>query len=342
LAKSVEGDRAHRLVARLDETLSAMSGMLNTLLDVNQIEAGTVQAETVSFPINDLLERMRDEFCYHTRAKGLALRVVPCGLSIRSDPQLLEQMIRNLLSNAVKYTEHGKVLLGCRRRGGTLSIEVWDTGIGIPDEELTSIFEEYRQLDNPARERSRGLGLGLSIVQRLANLLGHRVRVRSHLGKGSVFAIEVMIPKSETEPRPEPDRHIAANPFAATSRRTGTILVIEDDPEVCELLELVLKADGHGTVTAKDGVAALELVAREMVQPDLILADYNLPGGMNGLQATNKLQETLHRQIPFIILTGDISTGTLRDIAAQGCVHLNKPVKLKELTQAIQRLLSVL
>ena len=178
-------------------------------------------------------------------------------------------------------------------------------------------------------------------MQRLGNLLGHRVRVRSHLGKGSVFAIEVTLPKSETAPRPEPYRHITADPIAAAGRRTGAILVIEDDPEVRELLELVLKADGHGAVTAQDGVAALELVAREKVQPDLILADYNLPRGMNGLQAANKLGETLHRQIPFIILTGDISTGTLRDIAGQGCVHLNKPVKLWELTQAIQRLLPV-
>src|ERR1700687_6038444 len=118
--------------------------------------------------------------------------MVPCGLSIRSDPRLLEQMIRNLLSNALKYTKRGKVLLGCRRRPGMLSIEVWDTGVGIPDGELQAIFEEYHQLDNAARERSRGLGLGLSIVQRLGKLMGHRVRVGSRLGKGSVFAIEIM------------------------------------------------------------------------------------------------------------------------------------------------------
>ena len=198
LAKAVEGERCKKLVARLDETLGAMSGMLNTLLDINQIEAGTVFAEMVRFPIDDLLERLRDEFTYHAQAHRLALRVVPCSLSIRSDPRLLEQMIRNLLSNALKYTKRGKVLLGCRRREGMLSIEVWDTGIGIPDAELQAIFEEYHQLDNAARERSRGLGLGLSIVQRLGNLLGHRVRVRSRLGKGSVFAIEVMLAAGRT------------------------------------------------------------------------------------------------------------------------------------------------
>ena len=116
-------------------------------------------------------------------------------------------MIRNLLSNALKYTKRGKVLLGCRRREGMLSIEIWDTGVGIPEEELQAIFEEYHQLDNAARERSRGLGLGLSIVQRLGNLLGHRVRVRSHPGKGSVFAIEVMLPPSEAAAQRERHRH---------------------------------------------------------------------------------------------------------------------------------------
>ena len=201
LAKLVEGERAQKLVTRLDETLSAMSGMLNTLLDINQIEAGIVQAEMANFPINDLLSRMRDEFTYHANASRLALRVVPCSLSVHSDPRLLEQMMRNLLSNALKYTKRGKVLLGCRRHEGMLSIEVWDTGIGIRDEELQEIFEEFHQVDNAARERSRGLGLGLSIVQRLGNLLGHRIRVRSQPGKGSVFAVDVMLPSGGTTPQ---------------------------------------------------------------------------------------------------------------------------------------------
>lgn len=339
LAKIVEEERAQKLVARLDETLSAMSGMLNALLDINQLEAGTVRAETVSFPINDLLDRLKDEFAYHAQAQRLALRVVSCGISIRSDPRLLEQMIRNLLSNAVKYTKRGKVLLGCRRRPGMLSIEVWDTGVGIPDEELQAIFEEYHQLDNAARERSRGLGLGLSIVQRLGNLLGHRVRVHSHPGKGSVFAIEVMLLPGGTASQLEHKWHGIDDGIVEGIRRTGTILVVEDNPEVRELLEHHLKDEGHHTATAPDGIAALELVARGTVRPDLILADHNLPNGMNGLQVTAKLREQLHRQIPVVILTGDISTATLRDIALQDCVQLNKPVKLKDLTQVIQRLL---
>ena len=250
--KTIEGEKAQKLVARLDETLGAMSGMLNTLLDINQIEAGTVRAELITFPINDLFDRLRDEFTYHAQAKRLALRVVPCGLSIHSDPRLLEQMIRNLLSNALKYTKRGKVLLGCRRREGMLSIEIWDTGIGIPDEELQAIFEEYHQLDNAARERSRGLGLGLSIVQRLGKLLGHRVRVRSHLGKGSVFAIEVVLATGEQRRHSiEHHRHGSDEAIVEGGRRTGAILVVEDDPEVRELLELLLKDEGHRAATRR-------------------------------------------------------------------------------------------
>ncbi len=221
LAKVVEGERAQKLVARLDETLGAMSGMLNALLDINQIETGTIRAEPVSFPVNDLLDRMRDEFGYHAEAQELALRVVPCGLSIHTDPRLLEQMIRNLLSNALKYTRHGKVLLGCRRRGGVLSIEIWDTGIGIAEGELHAIFEEYHQVDNAARERSRGLGLGLSIVQRLASLLRHHVRVRSTPDKGSVFAVEVTLPPGEAASQAERRRLDMTAKHAEASTAAG-------------------------------------------------------------------------------------------------------------------------
>lgn len=339
LAKTVEGEKAQKLVARLDETVNVMSSMLNTLLDINQIDAGAVHAETVSFPVNDLFDRLRDEFTYHAQAQGLTLRVVPCSLSIISDPRLLEQMIRNLLSNALKYTRHGKVLLGCRRHKKMLSIEIWDTGVGIPENEFQAIFDEYHQLDNTARERSRGLGLGLSIVRRLGNLLGYRVSVRSTLGKGSTFAIEVTFPPREKAAQIEQLESGTGAGIVGGVRRTGEILVIEDDPEVRDLLELLLKDEGYRATAAEDGISALELVAHGTVQPDLILADYNLPNGMNGLEVTAKLRERLYRQIPVIILTGDISTGTLREIVLKNCVRLNKPVKLAELTQVIQRLL---
>ena len=339
LAKTVEGEAAQKLVTRLSEAVGGMSGMLNALLDINQIEAGNVSAEMSDFPVNDLLDQLNNEFAYYADARGLAFRVVPCGLSIHSDPGLLEPMIRNLLSNAMKYTEQGKVLLGCRRREGVLSIEVWDTGIGIPDEEQQAIFEEYYQLGNSAHDPSQGLGLGLSIVQRLAKLLGHRLNVRSRPGKGTVFAIEVMLAPSGSASRHETHRPGMDHDIVQGVSQTGEILIVEDEPEVRELLELALEAEGHRVATAPDGIAALDLVAREKARPDILLLDYNLPNDMNGLQVAAKLLEKLRSEIPVIILTGDISTGTLREIALRNCVQLNKPVNLTELTGVIQRLL---
>src|SRR6185437_7709588 len=186
---------------RLAESLDAMSAMLNTILDINQLEAGIIKPEPTNFKINTLFERLRSEFTDQAKNKGLLFRVVSSDHSVRSDPALFEQIIRNLISNALKYANHGKILLGCRRRGGQLDIEVWDTGIGIPKGQLRAIFDEFHQLDNPARERTRGLGLGLSIVQRLADLLGHTDDVRSRPGKGSVFSIEVVCPLSAATSR---------------------------------------------------------------------------------------------------------------------------------------------
>ncbi len=248
-------------------------------------------------------------------------------------------MIRNLLSNALKYTKRGKILLGCRRHKGMLSLQTWDTGIGIPDTELQAIFEEYYQLDNAARERSRGLGLGLSIVHRLSMLLGHRVQVRSRQGRGSVFSVEIKLAHNGTVSRPtEVEPGLSGNGSEA-GHHVGSILVIEDDSDVRELLEVFLRDEGHEVTSAYDGIRARELVAGGVVRPDLILSDYNLPNGMNGIAVTRQLRDALHHPVPAIILTGDISTRTLSSLALQDCVQLNKPVKLKELTQAIQRLL---
>jgi two-component system CheB/CheR fusion protein len=340
LATVVEGDRAKRLVGRLDETLGAMSGMLNTLLDINEIDTGIVQPEITDFLIDDLLDRLKVEFAYQAQAQGLDLRVVRSGITIKSDPGLLEQMIRNLLSNALKYTEEGKVILGCRRRGGNTSIEIWDTGIGIPEDGLESIFDEYRQLNNPARERKRGMGLGLSIVRRLGILLGHRVSVRSTLGRGSVFAIEVE-GWTGKQRSPESADGTGADKTVVTVRQTGTILVIEDDTDLRALLMLILEDDAYQVTAAFDGVSALELADRGSFQPDLVLADYNLPNGANGLEVAIELRERFGREIPVIILTADMSAETLRHVALKRCVQLHKPVKRDELLDTIQRLLAV-
>jgi two-component system, chemotaxis family, CheB/CheR fusion protein len=337
--KDKKNEEALKLVAMLNETADALEGMLDTLLDINQLEAGMVQPEKVNFPINDLLEQLRIDFAYHARVHGLLWRVVPCGSSVWSDPRLLGQMIRNLLSNAVKYTERGKILLGCRRRGDKLRIEVWDTGPGVPGGELQAIFEDFHQLDNPARERSRGLGLGLglglSIVQRLGNLLGHTVDVHSRPGKGSVFTVETQLGREQPGAPPRPRRWGAVQNAASDP----AILVVEDDPSVRELLDLLFRNEGYRTVAAADGKQALAL-ARGAIRPDLVVADFGLPSGLTGLQVIAGVREAVGREIPAVILTGDISTDTMREIARRGCVARNKPVKAEELTHFIRSLLT--
>ena len=338
LAKKIkERDEAValKLVAQLNETATALSGMLDTLLDINQLEAGIVQAEKVVFPINDMLERLTAEFSYHAQAHGLFWRVVPCRLSIWSDPRLLEQMIRNLLSNAVRYTERGKILLGCRRRGDMLRIEVWDTGAGIPEGQMQAIFEEFHQLDNPARDRMRGFGLGLSIVQRLGDLLVHAVEVQSRLGAGSAFTVEAPLARTQSEALPHPRQR---SPLQSAGY-DSTILVIEDDPAVREMLALLLASEGYHTAAAADGGQALAMV-REGIGPDLVVADFRLPNGVTGLQVVAGLREAAGREIPAVILTGDVSTDAMREIARGRCVQRNKPVRAEELTHLIQSLLA--
>jgi len=341
LAKRVTGEKEHELIARVDEALGSMRSMLNTLLDINQLEVGAVDAKIADCPMSEILERLRDELTYHAHAAGVGLRVMPCRLSVRSDPRLLEQMIRNLLSNALKYTQRGSVLVGCRRREGKLHIEIWDTGLGIPESELQAIFEEYHQVGAAARQRSLGLGLGLSIVKSLSELLGHPIRVRSLPGKGSMFSIEVPLTfPGDTAAITETLPAAAQAAAAEKPSRSHVILIIEDDAQLRDHLELVLKEEGFRTMTAIDGPAALALLASKEMGPDLVLADYNLPNGLTGVAVSQKLRRDFNIHIPFVILTGDISTEALRDIAIHDCVQYNKPVKLQELTQAIDKLLA--
>jgi two-component system CheB/CheR fusion protein len=336
LARAIVGEKAEKLIGRLDQTLGGMSAMLNALLDINQIEAGTVRAELETFRIDTVLDRVTAELAYQAEAQRIGLHVLPCTLSVHSDPRLLEQMIRNLVSNALKYTKRGRVLVGCRRRNGSLIIQIWDTGVGIPAGQLQDVFEEYHQLGNSARDRNLGLGLGLSIVRRLGTLLGHPVKVSSQLGKGSVFSIEV---KQSAGVTPAADENV---PDVRIKHLNGgwsrTVLIVEDDSEVRDLLEIGLSAEGHQVVTASDGVEAQNLIGRDALQPALVISDFNLPNGMDGLAVAAKLRARLRRFVPVIILTGDISTKTLRDIAVQQCEHLNKPASLKELIAAIERL----
>ena len=332
LAEKSNGLETHTLLKRLDATVGVMSGMLNTLLDINQLEAGVIHADIESFALAELFEHLNADFGYHMRAQGLDWRVVSSACIVRSDPRLLEQILRNLLSNAAKFTTSGKVLLGCRRRGDTMRIEVWDTGQGIPEEDRLAIFEEFHQINNPARERSRGLGLGLAIVQRLSNLLGHPVDLRSRPGHGSMFSIRVPMEASAHASSSYPRGGSAVE----HAKGSASILVVEDDPTIRELLEMLLRAGGHRPIGAADGVVAI--ASTEI--PDIIVADFNLPNGPNGVEVVAKLREKFQRAIPAIVLTGDISTQTLRAIAALGCTHLDKPVETTELMRAVANLLA--
>jgi two-component system CheB/CheR fusion protein len=335
LAKSVVDAESRMLVSRLDNTMQSIGIMLDAMLDINQIEAGIVRADIISVLANDLLIRLYDKFKDQAAAQGTALRMVRCSASIATDPALLEQMLSNLIGNALKYTKGGRVLFGCRRHGGTLGIEVWDTGIGIPADQLRNIFDEYHQLDNAARERSLGLGLGLSIVQRLGALLGHKISVRSRPGKGSGFSVTV------DRARAPPLVPIAYEAHAPVRVPPGRrILVIEDDPDISQLLASLLTEEGFVITIAHDGKSAAACVADGLIVPDLILADYNLPGGETGLKAANDLRARLNRKLPVIIVTGDISAVTLRLIADEDCVQINKPMKLGSLMETIARLLT--
>src|SRR4029077_21184380 len=229
--------------------------------------------------------RRRTGFAYHAAAKQLGWRVVASGLNVRSDPRLLEQTLPTTIAKTVKYTQRGKILLGCRRRGDKLRIEVWDTGIGIPAGQLKTIFEEFHQLDNPARERNRGLGLGLSIVQRISDLLGHTIEVHSWPDRGSVFAVEV--PLGENKQR----LPSGAKRMEELTGPTGAILIVEDDPAVREMLAILFEGEGHRTTALAGTNEALALAVRGALLPDVIIADYNLPGELTGAEVIARLRE---------------------------------------------------
>lgn len=341
LAKITPGSQAQKLLNKVDETTNSMGTILNTLLDINQIDAGIVKPVMESFPINELLQKLNEEFAYVAEARGLKMHVVPCSLLIHTDPRILEQMMRNLLSNAMKYTKKGGVLLGCRRSEKTVRIEVWDSGLGIHVTQLSAIFDEYHQIDNAARELSLGLGLGLSIVQRLGVLLGHHVAVRSIYGKGSVFSIEAEIATAPSRPIAERVPAAAVPAIRLDAPLLGSILVIEDDPNIRQLLEIFLTEEGHIVAAASDGVNAVKLFTSGTIEPDVIIADYNLPNGLNGIQVIAQLRKLPSKPFSVIVCTGDISTETLKIIAQSDCAQMSKPMKLADLSNAVQHGLAV-
>jgi two-component system CheB/CheR fusion protein len=353
LAKKIKDKEGLKLIRQLNKTSEVMLGMLDTLLEINQLEAGIVDPEEVEFPINDLLEQLTVEFTYHAQARGLLLRVVPCRLSVWSDPRLLEQMLRNLLSNAVKYTERGKILLGCRRRGEKLRIEVWDTGIGIPEEQLRAIFAEFHQPANPAHDHTLGFGLGLPIVQRLGHLLGHSVDVHSRPGKGSVFAVEVPLGAKQQEA--PATRHGWGATQNAADKATGrtavpspgdfkdstlrpTIFVVDDERALREAMRELLQEEGWVVEAYSSGEAFLE--AYHPSREACLVVDARMPE-MSGLELLERLK-TGGGGPPAIMITGhaDIRMA-VRAMKAGAMAFLEKPVQYDELVVNIERALEL-
>ncbi len=332
LRRRVTDPEALSLIEREDRASKAIFGMLELLLDINRLEAGVIEPLWAEVPIEELFDTLNGEFAEQARSKGLGWRVVLCKLAIRSDRRLLEDMVRNLLSNALRYTDRGKILLGCRRSGERLRIEVCDTGVGIPEDQISLIFEEYRTAGEG--DRRGGFGLGLAIVKSLGELLAHPVGVRSRLGKGSVFYIETQLASA-----PLPPSSIEAQQ-TPSDLLTGSVLVIEDEPSVRGALEAMLRAEGHRVAAVATGQAALDLIAAGGPRPDLAITGYDLPGGINGLEAVSGLRSALGRQAPAIILSGDVRAAKQSEIAASGCVDVAKPVDAAVLSRLVQRLLA--
>jgi len=332
-------DEAEReiILSDLRNGVTSMGGLLNSLLDVSELEAGAIEPEVIEFKVGRLLELVAGNAAPRAREKGLDFKVVPCSVTIRSDPALLSRILQNFLSNAVQYTETGKVLLGCRRRGEMLCIQIWDNGLGIAEQQLPAIFEEFYQLDNPARDRSKGVGLGLAIVDRLARLLGHRIDVRSKIDAGSVFSVEVPMGRGCEVPSevPRPPARGTEADF-----RGITVLLIEDDDIVALATRRLLEYWGAEVAPARSGRQALDAVAGPGRGPDVIIADYRLPGRVNGVEVVTRVRAQMGRGIPAVIMTGDTSPAQLREIRASGFAVIEKPADPGKIRNCLRDLLN--
>ena len=273
------------MLAGISRSVGTMSSILSSLLDVNRLEAGALVPSISTFPLNDIIDSIAADFSEPAKEKGLKLRIVRSGISIRSDQRMIEEMLRNLLSNAIRYTDRGKIVVGCRRADDKVLIEVWDSGVGIMGDQINRIFEEDYQVNESAD--LGGIGLGLAIVQRLAKLLDHRIDVRSVPGKGSGFSIEVPLADKSTIAQD----HSKALPETADAPFMANILIIEDESDVRAALDSLLRSLGLSVLSAVSGHEALTLVAKSGMRPDLVISDYNLPGTMNGAGSIEALRQ---------------------------------------------------
>jgi signal transduction histidine kinase/ActR/RegA family two-component response regulator len=320
------------LVGDAQGALDIMARLLNALLDMSKLDAGLVVPAMAPFDVGALLKRLGRQFAPQADEKGLDLRVVAPDVWGMSDVGLLERIIENLLANAVRYTDEGRILLGCRRRGDRLAIEVWDTGVGIAEDQQAEIFSEFHQIGNAERNLTRGLGLGLAIVDRLATLLGHSIDLRSAPGGGSVFTVELPLAEAVAVPS---DALMA--PESELRLLEGmTALVIEDDDAVRHAMAMVLEELKLTVWQAGNGTEALSLLDGTDAPPDVIFADYRLSEGTWGHEVIAEIRRRFQCQVMAAIITGDTAPAEISEIHASGCRLLYKPVDVHAIVDVLQ------
>ncbi len=324
------------IARNIDTSLEAVEEILGALIDIARLDTGRMDPELSTFPLSELLDQMRVEFEPLAKERGLTLKVMPSSLWVRSDRRLLRRVVQNLLANALKYTTSGGVVLGVRRattRGLSIArIQVSDTGPGIPQSKQKLIFKEFQRLEETATS-VRGLGLGLSIVDRIGRMLSHRIDVISHIGKGSTFSVEV--PRAAASAvAPAPTQ--APQPLVAAL--TGiTALCIDNEATVLDGMETLLTGWGCQVVKASSAAAAIEALKAKGIAPDVILADYHLDLG-NGLDAITAVRTGLALSVPAVVITADNSPDVQRDVRGAGHSLLRKPVKAAALRALITQL----
>jgi signal transduction histidine kinase/integral membrane sensor domain MASE1 len=323
-----------KTIERVEAAVGEMNEMFNSLLDISKLDAGVLKPMIVDFSIARLLQKIEATFDQAAREKGLRLRVRQSDAWVRSDALLLERILLNLVSNAMRYTLRGGIIVGCRRRGDMLRIEVWDTGPGIPEAHRQKIFGEFVQLPGPERDRYGGLGLGLAIVDRLRRLLHHEIELTSTVGRGSRFTL--LVPT--TAEGVSTVGTVRSSHPAAFAVEGKVILIIDDVPIVLEGASGLLSKWGYSVVTAaSDEAALIQLAARDQ-RPDLIISDYHLANGKTGIEALERIDAAFGGSIPAILISGDTAPERLRDARDKGYTLLHKPVDPMRLRAVMHQL----
>ena len=327
-----ENERLH-IVERVDASIATMNELFNALLDISKLDAGALSAQRSDFPVAHLFRRIEATFAGTAREKGLSFRIAAGQAWVHTDFILLERILLNLVSNAVRYTSKGGVFVSCRKREGSVRIEVWDTGAGIPSDQHHKIFDEFYRLGTS--QQGTGLGLGLAIVDRLCRLLGHRLELRSTVGRGSRFAITV-----PRVPAKDKDIESPGVPRVALDRFKGKlIVVVDDDPLVLDGMCGLLRTWGCNVVTVSGDDDAIEDIIQAGRAPDLIVSDYHLPDGQTGFQIIGKLRGAFGAEVPAFIISGDISSAPLQEAREGGFHLLHKPVGPMTLRAMLNRML---